>query len=752
MTAYYDFVVIGGGLAGATAVETLRAEGGEGSILLLCAEAQLPYHRPPLSKSFITASQSPAPPLILEADTYRKLAIDVWLDARVTKVDTGQHTVCTETRGDIRYRQLLIASGASPRHLPLPGADLAGIHYLRTLEDSAAIRQSLGKARRAVVIGGSFIGLEAAASLREKGLAVTLIECDRMLNKLDAPEISAFFEHGFTERGVNVVTGDMPAAFHGHSRVEAVVTRSGASHPCDIVIIGAGVNPETGFLQGSGLDLDDGIRVDRFLQTSQAGVFAAGDVANYFDPVFKRRRRVEHWDHAIKQGRLAARNMLGRRQPYNEVTLFYSEMFDLSFNMLGRFEQGDEKIDRGSLQNLSFASFYLRNDIPQALFSLGRPTEETKVAESLIKNRVNLSARKPQLSDPGNTLRAIPSQTIYILQGGGAFGSFEYGAVKALEEAGIRPDVVAGVSIGAFNSAIIASNPGHAAAALEGFWNELATDSIGLADENLRRMVACGQIALFGVSSFFRPRWLMPALSPEQMPNRWNSLYDTSPAIALLQKYVDFDALKSSPIRLLVSAVDIETSELVVFDSYSDDLTPQHIIASGSLPPGFPWTTIEGRHYWDGGIVSNSPLQGVLERCGSSGKRVFIIDLFPGKRHVLPANLGEVMARQSEILYSERIHSDILRRDLVRDFRKLVEEIAAELPAASLERLRHRPRYVEMMGEDMPLTITRIVREDSEGEPSSKDYDFSRQTLSRLFESGYTTTQQVLQKRMDDAL
>ena len=144
------------------------------------------------------------------------------------------------------------------------------------------------------------------------------------------------------------------------------------------------------------------------------------------------------------------------------------------------------------------------------------------------------------------------------------------------------------------------------------------------------------------------------------MPSHWSSLYDTTPAIKLLEKYVDFSKLKSSPVRLMVSAVDIQTSELVVFDSYVDDLTPEHIIASGSLPPGFPWTTIDGKHYWDGGIVSNSPLDLVVKRCGSAGKRVFIIDLFPGTRTALPGNLAEAMARQSEILYCERIRSCLL--------------------------------------------------------------------------------------------
>ena len=744
MTRSFDFVVVGGGLAGATAVETLRAEGAEGGILLLGAERHLPYQRPPLSKLAITAERAPPPRLILSQSRYRELDIDLVLDSPVTAVDSKRQMLHTLPGKKIHYQKLLIATGASPCRLSLPGAALPGIFHLYSLTDAESIRSSAHKGRHAVVIGGSFIGLEVAASLRQRGLAVTLIERGVLLNKLHNPEMSSFFKRAFEAQGVEVIVGDAPAMFQGEAAVEAVVTQAGRTIACDMVVIGAGVSPETGFLRGSGIEVGDGIVVDRFLQTTQPNVFAAGDVANFFDPVFNRQHRIEHWDNAIKQGKLAARNMLGQRLPYDEVPYFYSQMFDLSFNLLGLFESGDEKVERGSLQAGSFAAFYLRDDVPRALFSLGRPTDETKVVELLIKHRVNLKSSKPSLSDPDYQLSHIPNQTIYILQGGGAFGGFECGAVRALEESGIRPDVVAGVSIGAFNGAIIAGNPDRAADALASFWNDISTLSPDLPDESLRQQVACGLIAMFGVPQFFRPRWFMPMLSLEQMPSHWSSLYDTTPAIKLLEKYVDFSKLKSSPVRLMVSAVDIQTSELVVFDSYVDDLTPEHIIASGSLPPGFPWTTIDGKHYWDGGIVSNSPLDLVVKRCGSAGKRVFIIDLFPGKRNALPGNLAEAMARQSEILYCERIRSDVKTRDLIRDFRKLVDEIVAEMPADTVARLRHRPRFIEMMGEDAPMTITRIVRENSEGEPSSKDYDFSRQTVDQLIESGYRMTRQAL--------
>ena len=320
MTKHFDFVVVGGGLAGATAVETLRTEGAEGSILLLAAEPHLPYHRPPLSKSAITAEQAPPPQQVLSKDRYRELGVELLLGTPVAAIDPARQTLRTRSGEEVHYERLLIATGASPKRLSLPGAPLPGVFYLRSLDDAEAIRASAQKARRAVVIGGSFIGLEVAASLRQKGIEVTLLERSVLLGKLDMSGVSSFFQRGFEKHGVEVIVGDLPTAIRGEGAVQAVVTQGGRTLACDMVVIGAGVTPDTGFLQGSGITVDNGIVVDRFPQTNQPGVFAAGDVANFFDPIFSRQRRVEHWDNAIRQGRVAARNMLGQRVPYDEVS------------------------------------------------------------------------------------------------------------------------------------------------------------------------------------------------------------------------------------------------------------------------------------------------------------------------------------------------------------------------------------------------------------------------------------------------
>lgn len=211
--------------------------------------------------------------------------------------------------------------------------------------------------------------------------------------------------------------------------------------------------------------------------------------------------------------------------------------------------------------------------------------------------------------------------------------AFECGVVKALEEEQIFPGIVAGVSIGAFNGAIIAGNPRNATQALEAFWGELAivTPKIPLPPPFMwgEKAALAMAIVAFGVPKFFKPRWMPPYNLTNSLAN-WTSFYDAAPVKALMAQYVDFTALKTSPVRLLISAVNVTTAELEVFDSYVDDLTPDHIVASGSLPPGLPWTVIDGKPYWDGGIVSNSPFDLLIDRCGRDGKRVFIVDLFFG--------------------------------------------------------------------------------------------------------------------------
>jgi NADPH-dependent 2,4-dienoyl-CoA reductase/sulfur reductase-like enzyme/predicted acylesterase/phospholipase RssA len=739
-----DFLLLGGGLASASAAEALRAEGAKGRILMVSGGNHPPYNRPPLSKQIFRGGQAMEKLLVHTEAYYQAHALDTMLANRAIAVDTTNRIVHTDRMVDIPFDKLLIATGTRPTRVTAPGSTLPGVHYLPTLDDAEALGGDAETARRAVVLGGSFLGVEIAATLASFGIHVVLIEeTDLLLPQLAAPELSAFFGRYCAEHGIEARVNDTIVAFDGRDRIATITTRSGETLPCDLAVIAIGVTPNIEFLRGSGIELGDGVVVDEDLETNVAGIFAAGDVASFLDPIFGERRRIEHWDNAVQQGRLAARNMLGQSLRYDAVSYFYSDIWDLNFVFLGSTSDIDERIGRGSLEDRSFALFYLKKGVLRAAFSMGRPAAETRAIEGLIRHRVDLGALKDGIANVNFALETLPTQTVLILQGGGALGAFECGVVKALEEVDIHPDVIAGVSIGAFNGAIIAANPGRAAPALESFWNDLAILTPDLPSASLRRALSSWRTILFGSPRFFRPHWL-PSLA--QFPWTWTSFYDTAPARELLKKYVDFSRLKESPVRLLVGAVNVETAQLEIFDSHADDLTVDHIMASGSLPPAFPWTTIKGKHYWDGGIISNSPLEMVTERCGSAGKRVFIVDLF-ANRQPLPRNLIEVWMRRDEIVYAERVRSDVRARERVGDFRKLVWEIMDQLPPEPADRLRQSPRFIRLMGEAAPTTITRIINEVQEGDPPFIDNDFSTQTIARHKHVGYLMTKRAIAAR-----
>ncbi len=741
-----DFLLIGGGLASATAAETLREEGAKGKIVILSAENYLPYHRPPLTKHFLLGKQKRERILVLKENYYRENKIDVILGTKALAVHPESKIVETDNGGEFRFKKLLIATGTSIKRLSIPGGDLHGVYYLRTIPDAEAVIQAMTGAKRCVVIGGSFIGMELASTFTQKGVKVTIITAGNILySKLFSPEVSEFFSEYYKTHGVEIILGETIKELRGKGRVENVVTSKGKIIPCDFVAIGIGVTPNVDLLDGSGLKADDGIIVDEYMQTNKPNIYAAGDVANFFDPVFGRRRRIEHWDNAVKQGQLAAKNMMGQRKPYRTISYFFSDVFDLTFNFIGDTTGVNQRILRGSTGEKSFAVLYLKDEVLRAMFLLGRPLTEDKAAGSLILNRVNLKRVKGRLFDIAFPLEKIPAQTVLTLQGGGALGAFECGVVKAMVEKGIHPDIVAGVSIGAFNAAIIAGNPKNATQALESFWEEIAVNTPFIPNEEMRRLLSSWYSLFLGSPKFFRPRWLMPILDPAELPIRWTSYYDPSPVKELISKYVDFKKLKDSPIRLLVSAVNLETTELDTFDSYIDDITPEHILASGSLPPGFPWTTINGKHYWDGGIVSNTPLDQVVDLCGITGKKVYIVELYPRKKP-LPKDMMEVLARKDEIFFSEKLNKNARTREVIENYKKLVEEIMSYLDATTVEQIKQRPRYIQTMGDYGPLSIVRIIREGEEGESPSKDYDFSWKSIKELMENGYGVAKAILEK------
>src|SRR6476659_9245020 len=359
-----DFLLVGGGLASATAAETLRAAGAEGRIAILCAESTPPYYRPPLSKEFLLKGPDQTKLLIHDPSFYCYRDIEIHLGSRVHRVDVDSRTIETDGGDHFLFGKLLIATGASLHRLALPGENLEGIHYLRSVNDALSLYQAIAHAQRAIVIGSSFLGMEIAASFATRGLATTLIaKEDLVYEKLRSPEASDFFAEYFRARGVDFIFEEEVRGFWGTTKVEGVVTSSGKRMPCDIVAIGIGVRPEVSFLANSGINVDGGILVDQYLETNRPGIYAAGDVANFYNPIARTRYRAEHWDNAVKQGRLAAWNMLGERQSWRTVSYNFSSVFDVTFNVVGSTEKADERMRELSLDTPDIPNEELRRAI-----------------------------------------------------------------------------------------------------------------------------------------------------------------------------------------------------------------------------------------------------------------------------------------------------------------------------------------------------------------------------------------------------
>ncbi|MFW8565898.1 FAD-dependent oxidoreductase [Orrella sp. 11846] len=742
-----DFVIVGAGTAGATAAQTLRQLNPKATIMLIGQESHYPYHRPALSKLgmglAMTAPRSP----VMPSTEYETLNIELLRGTQVTALDRAKKTISLKQKNKVtqlHYDRLLIATGSRAMRADVPGANLAGVHTLRTFDDAIKIVDHCKSDRHAVVIGAGFIGMEIAGTLKQMGLSVTLIERNDLLCKLNHPAISRHFEAILRSQKIDLRLDVRPVRLEGEKKVTTVVTDTGEKIQCDLVVMGTGVTPAIDWLQSSGITLENGVLVDKFLQTNDPDIFAAGDVANAWHPVFQQYIRTEHWDNAINQAQCAARNMSRINDPYSHISYFYSHVFDQSFNVLGLTQADAKTIDRENRKNNQFETLYLKDDICQGFFALGRAGENARAASMLIRDRVPLAKHLTSLRKASFKLSEIPGQVAFILQGGGAYGAFECGAVRALQEHGIIPDLVAGVSIGAFNAAIIASAKEHAAEALDSFWHDISAVAVESPDESSRRLMATNQIAMFGVPGFFTPRWMLAMLLRAGPPDTWTGLYDFSDAKELLEKYVDFPALRNGPIRLLVTAIDVQTSEIVLFDSYTENLTADHILASGSLPPAFPWTTIDDRHYWDAGIISNSPLDIVLERVGSTGKQIYLVDLFTGHREHLPKNMTDVFSRRDEILFSERLRSNHRQQDLIQDHQRLIKQLLEAMPQEQANLFRSEPLYQQLMGRAARTTFTRIMRETTPENPPSLAYDFSRATIRQLIEDGYQTANYVL--------
>jgi 3-phenylpropionate/trans-cinnamate dioxygenase ferredoxin reductase subunit len=398
-------VIVGASLAGATAAATLREEGFDGDVILIGSEASFPYERPPLSKTFLRGESTMQEAMVRPEAFYADNRIETRLGSTVVAVDAGGKTLTVAGGDAVSYDSLLIATGSRNRRFPIPGIDLDGVLDLRTLEDAARIRAQMVPGRRVVLAGMGFIGSEVAASLRQRGLEVHVVAGGKApLDRVLGVDVGHVIEGIHRDHGVEMTFDDQVASFEGDGRVRTVKTASGRSLDCDFVVLGLGVEPVTGFLDGSGIDVDDGVLVDERCRASADGVFAAGDVANHYHPVFDRRIRTEHWNNARQQGRAAALNMMGRETPYDEIHWFWSDQYEHTIQYAGYHREWDDLVIRGSLESRNFAAFYLLGGRVLAVVSVDRPAD---VQDSMALIRAGGRADAATLRDEGVELASL---------------------------------------------------------------------------------------------------------------------------------------------------------------------------------------------------------------------------------------------------------------------------------------------------------------------------------------------------------
>ena len=393
------FVILGGGMVAGYAAKQLVELGlPKGELAILSADNAIPYERPPLSKSFLAGKDSEDAIKINPEEFYKENGIELRLECEVGTVDVKRKRLILKNKDEFGFHKLVIATGARPRTLNIPGSRLQNLFYLRSLNDSKRIRNASAKAKHAIVIGGGFIGMEVAAVFAQNGIEVTMVlNDDRVFKRLFSPEMSSFFESYYAARGVRLITSMSVTELRGDEVLSSAVLKDGRTVQCDLVVAGIGVQPVIEVVTNSGLDLGDGIIVNEYLQTSHPDVFAAGDVVNYQDVLFSKRRRVEHWDNAVFQGQYCARSLMGDRTPFRHVPYFFSDVFDLSYEYWGDSSGADQVIHRGDVSSNSFSVWWLEQQRVVAAFTMNRPDEERNVAPKWIESRQRVSTTR--LSD-----------------------------------------------------------------------------------------------------------------------------------------------------------------------------------------------------------------------------------------------------------------------------------------------------------------------------------------------------------------
>lgn len=398
---YAQIVIVGAGQAADQAVHTLRRKGFTGKLVVVGDEPWLPYQRPPLSKKYLAGALERDRLGLRPLQFYTEHSVETHLGRRVEEISRGARRIRLDDGSVIPYEALLLATGSRPRALTVPGADLGGVYQLRTIGDVDRIRTDLRAGQRLVIIGGGYIGLEVAATARELGLDVTVLEmADRVMNRVTCKEVSAFYETEHARHGVRIISNAKVQALVADSktrRVKAVLTDDGAEHPADLAIVGVGVVAADELAVAANIECSNGIVVDEYCRTSDPAIYAAGDCTNHPNLHYGRRMRLESVDNAFEQGASAAQNLLGTPVAHDKVPWFWSDQYDLKMIIVGLCQNHDTVVMRGSPALRSFSACYLRNGEMIAIDSVNSPKDQM-AARKLIAARARPNLDK--LADP----------------------------------------------------------------------------------------------------------------------------------------------------------------------------------------------------------------------------------------------------------------------------------------------------------------------------------------------------------------
>lgn len=403
---YQHIVIAGAGQAAVQALDTLRRRGFAGKLTVVGEEPWLPYQRPPLSKKYLAGSLERERLLIRPAQYFTEHGITALTGRRITEVARRERHVRLDDGVVLPYDALVLATGSRPRRLPVPGSDLTGVYTLRSIADTDRIRAACGAGTRLVIIGGGYIGLEVAATLRERGAEVTVLEmAGRVMSRVTCPQVSAFYEAEHARHGVHIRCNEQVRALHGDAgtgRVRAVITEGGAEHPADVVIIGVGVAPADELARAAGLECENGVMTDAHCRTSDEAIYAAGDCASHLNRLYGRHLRLESVDNAFEQGTTVAINLLGTPTPHDKLPWFWSDQFDLKLIIVGVADGYDTTIVRGAPASRSFSVCYLRGGELVAIDSINTPKDQM-AARRLIAAHARPNVDK--LADPSIALK-----------------------------------------------------------------------------------------------------------------------------------------------------------------------------------------------------------------------------------------------------------------------------------------------------------------------------------------------------------